>query len=115
MFVPCCLIVCILWEMVYDSLFSYPQKLEWEHLSIDLLPHPDMFAHFSSFQEGSNRKDEDGAKRVFFGGERFLEGISGEAYVCTLSFQLIWTSLPSSGEWIFLFHCFARKHFSILK
>lgn len=53
------------------------QKLEWEHLSIDLLPHPDMFAAFS---EGAF-KDDDGAKRVFFGGERFLEGISGEAYV----------------------------------
>ncbi|KAL2496190.1 hypothetical protein Fot_39947 [Forsythia ovata] len=59
------------------------KKLEWEHLSIDLLPHPDMFsdANFAYSQEGSSRKDEDGAKRVFFGGERFLEGISGEAYI----------------------------------
>ncbi|KAL8506128.1 hypothetical protein ACS0TY_017115 [Phlomoides rotata] len=65
-----------------DKKFIYVfKKLEWEHLSIDLLPHPDMFANFSSFQEGSDRKDEDGAKRVFFGGERFLEGISGEAYI----------------------------------
>lgn len=32
-------------------------------------------------QEGSNLRDDDGAKRVFFGGERFMEGISGEAYV----------------------------------
>ena len=59
------------------------QKLEWEYLSIDLLPHPDMFteAHFASSLDGSNRKDDDGAKRVFFGGERFIEEISGEAYV----------------------------------
>lgn len=31
--------------------------------------------------EGANKRDDDGAKRVFFGGERFIEGISGEAYV----------------------------------
>ncbi|GKA73514.1 putative UHRF1-binding protein, partial [Tanacetum coccineum] len=61
-----------------DKKFIYVfKKLEWEHLSIDLLPHPDMFAAFS---EGAF-KDDDGAKRVFFGGERFLEGISGEAYI----------------------------------
>lgn len=61
----------------------FNQKLEWESLSIDLLPHPDMFsdAHFASAQDGSNKKDDDGAKRVFFGGERFVEGISGQAYV----------------------------------
>ncbi|KAL1334055.1 hypothetical protein AAHE18_11G149000 [Arachis hypogaea] len=39
-------------------------------------------------------RDDDGTKRVFFGGECFLEGISGEAYrtVCNsplgLEFQL---------------------------
>ena len=27
-------------------------------------------------QEGSNFRDDDGAKRVFFGGERFIEGVS---------------------------------------
>ncbi|KAH6775560.1 amino-terminal region of chorein [Perilla frutescens var. hirtella] len=67
-----------------DKKFIYVfKKLEWEHLSIDLLPHPDMFldANFLNSQEGSNKKDEDGAKRVFFGGERFIEGISGEAYI----------------------------------
>lgn len=55
----------------------------WESLSIDLLPHPDMFmdANVACAQEGGNQRDNDGAKRVFFGGERFLEGISGEAYV----------------------------------
>ena len=30
--------------------------------------------------EGGER-DKDGAKRIFFGGERFLEGISGYAHV----------------------------------
>lgn len=59
------------------------QKLEWQSLSIDLLPHPDMFteATLDLSEEGSNLRDDDGAKRVFFGGERFIEGISGEAYV----------------------------------
>lgn len=42
-------------------------------------------AHFASAQDGSTKKDDDGAKRVFFGGERFVEGISGQAYV-----MLIW-------------------------
>jgi len=36
---------------------------------------------FADVEEGSNLRDDDGAKRVFFGGERFIEGISGEAYV----------------------------------
>ncbi|KAI9113828.1 hypothetical protein K1719_015079 [Acacia pycnantha] len=59
------------------------KKLEWESLSIDLLPHPDLFtgSTLGRSQEGANqRDDDDGAKRVFFGGERFLEGISGDAY-----------------------------------
>ncbi|XP_073025506.1 uncharacterized protein [Primulina eburnea] len=67
-----------------DKKFIYVfKKLEWGHLSIDLLPHPDMFldAKFSNSIDESNRKDEDGAKRVFFGGERFIEGISGEAHI----------------------------------
>ncbi|KAF7833878.1 amino-terminal region of chorein, A TM vesicle-mediated sorter [Senna tora] len=59
------------------------KKLEWESLSIDLLPHPDMFtgSTLGRSQEGANQRDDDGAKRVFFGGERFIEGISGEAYI----------------------------------
>ncbi|GLT83490.1 hypothetical protein SLE2022_017770 [Rubroshorea leprosula] len=62
-----------------DKNFIYVfKKLEWESLSVDLLPHPDMFA---DVLEGANKIDDDGAKRVFFGGERFLEGISGEAYI----------------------------------
>ncbi|KAF3325649.1 UHRF1-binding protein 1-like protein [Carex littledalei] len=58
------------------------KKLEWQSLSIDLLPHPDMFtdALFNS-SNGGNGRDDDGAKRMFFGGERFLEGISGEAKI----------------------------------
>ncbi|KAF8414078.1 hypothetical protein HHK36_002077 [Tetracentron sinense] len=59
------------------------KKLEWESLSIDLLPHPDMFtdAHLTCSQGGTNKRGDDGAKRIFFGGERFLEGISGQAYI----------------------------------
>jgi len=52
-------------------------------MSFDLLPHPDMFtdATLGRSQEGANLRDEDGAKRVLFGGERLIEGISGEAFV----------------------------------
>ncbi|CAN1325832.1 UHRF1-binding protein 1-like [Linum perenne] len=67
-----------------DKPFIYVfKKLEWGSLSIDLLPHPDMFteANIERYQEGKDQRDDDGAKRVFFGGERFLEGISGEAYI----------------------------------
>ncbi|KAF4394591.1 hypothetical protein F8388_020416 [Cannabis sativa] len=67
-----------------DKKFIYVfKKLEWESLSIDLLPHPDMFmdANVACSQEGGNQRDDDGAKRAFFGGERFIEGIAGEAYI----------------------------------
>ncbi|KAF7003874.1 hypothetical protein CFC21_019151 [Triticum aestivum] len=59
------------------------KKLEWRSLSVDLLPHPDMFAdaRFNSSSSQDNKRDDDGAKRMFFGGERFLEGISGEANI----------------------------------
>ncbi|GLT50335.1 hypothetical protein SLA2020_238270 [Shorea laevis] len=33
------------------------KKLEWESLSVDLLPHPDMFA---DVQGGANHRDDDG-------------------------------------------------------
>ncbi|KAL8226492.1 hypothetical protein R6Q57_016324 [Mikania cordata] len=63
-----------------DKKFIYVfRKLEWEHLCIDLLPHPDMLSDDSVGP--SNRKDDDGAKRVFFGGQRFIEEVSGEAYI----------------------------------
>ncbi|XP_031379803.1 uncharacterized protein LOC116194995 isoform X1 [Punica granatum] len=66
-----------------NSKFIYVfKKLEWESLSIDLLPHPDMFTESNLARaQGANQRDDDGAKRVFFGGERFLEGISGQAYI----------------------------------
>uniref|UniRef100_A0A0D9W9W4 Uncharacterized protein n=1 Tax=Leersia perrieri TaxID=77586 RepID=A0A0D9W9W4_9ORYZ len=59
------------------------KKLEWQSLSVDLLPHPDMFAdaRFNSSSSEDDKRDDDGAKRMFFGGERFLEGISGEANI----------------------------------
>lgn len=40
-----------------------------------------MDANIACTQKGGNQRDDDGAKRAFFGGERFIEGISGEAYV----------------------------------
>ncbi|KAF5184457.1 AAA+ ATPase domain-containing protein [Thalictrum thalictroides] len=58
------------------------KKLEWESLSIDLLPHPDMFTDADLMgSKNGEKRDDDGAKRVFFGGERFLEGISGHAHI----------------------------------
>ncbi|XP_057859236.2 uncharacterized protein LOC131068046 isoform X2 [Cryptomeria japonica] len=56
------------------------KKLEWDSLSVDLLPHPDMFSD-ERLTLGENRRDDDGAKRMFFGGERFLDNISGQAYI----------------------------------
>ncbi|GKV45801.1 hypothetical protein SLEP1_g52845 [Rubroshorea leprosula] len=47
-----------------DAKFFYRRKLEWKSLSVDLLPHPDMFA---DVQGGANHIDDNGAKRVFFG------------------------------------------------
>ena len=81
---------------VWNNVFFGDQKLEWEYLSIDLLPHPDMFmdAQFANSQEGFCGKDDDGAKRSFFGGERFIEGISGEAYVMQIN-GLSWFSVSS--------------------
>lgn len=90
-------------------------------MSVDLLPHPDMFtdARFNSSSSQDNKRDDDGAKRMFFGGERFLEGISGEANVSALSFIFItccvklfnlsiFTELPFSGaSW--LTRCFERQ------
>ncbi|XP_031488429.1 uncharacterized protein LOC116256252 isoform X2 [Nymphaea colorata] len=59
------------------------KKLQWESLSVDLLPHPNMFLdeHLTRGGVGNNKRDDDGAKRLFFGGERFLDGISGDAYI----------------------------------
>mgnify|MGYP000704017310 CR=1 FL=1 len=58
--------------------------LEWESLSVDLLPHPDMFSDEKLADTKTKNSDDDGAKRMFFGGERFLDNISGEAHVCTV-------------------------------
>lgn len=48
-------------------------------------------SRFNSSSSKDNKRDDDGAKRLFFGGERFLEGISGEANVskCCFFFQLL--------------------------
>jgi hypothetical protein len=58
------------------------KKLEWESLSVDLLPHPDMFTDEQFMKMSrSDSRDKDGAKRLFFGGERFLDSISGTANI----------------------------------
>eukprot|EP00850_Spirogloea_muscicola_P001672 SM000006S19437 [mRNA] locus=s6:755889:763182:+ [translate_table: standard] len=60
------------------------RKLEWSCLSIDLLPHPDMFLDnklVSPQVAGSGSRGADGAKRAFFGGERFLDNITGVVHV----------------------------------
>lgn len=46
-------------------------------------------ACLTSLSNGTSGRDDDGAKRMFFGGERFLEGISGEAYVIQSSLQCL--------------------------
>lgn len=46
-------------------------------------------ARFNSSSSQDDKRDDDGAKRMFFGGERFLEGISGEANISGLSFIFI--------------------------
>eukprot|EP00250_Pteridium_aquilinum_P021537 c25158_g2_i1 orf=3038-6676(+) len=56
------------------------KKLEWDSLSVDLLPHPDMFSD-ERLTSTKLKTDDDGAKRLFFGGERFLDNISGKAFI----------------------------------
>ncbi len=70
-----------------DTWRSFLQKLEWQSLSIDLLPHPDMFKDERLMSPGMENSslDNDGAKRLFFGGERFLDSISGAANVTSIS------------------------------
>ncbi|EPS59717.1 hypothetical protein M569_15088, partial [Genlisea aurea] len=69
-------------EFSNDKKFIYVfKKLEWENLSIDLLPHPNMFLDANFSKAGYDMKDKHGAKRVFFGGERLVDGISGEANI----------------------------------
>lgn len=50
-------------------------------------------ARFNSSSSQDNKRDDDGAKRMFFGGERFLEGISGEANVSALSLRTCFVKL----------------------
>ncbi|KAL3677521.1 hypothetical protein R1sor_027469 [Riccia sorocarpa] len=64
-----------------DSIYIF-KKLEWESLSVDLLPHPDMFADENlPDTDADPGRDDSGARRIFFGGERFLDSISGAAYI----------------------------------
>ncbi|KAK9155872.1 hypothetical protein Sjap_003352 [Stephania japonica] len=78
-------------SITMHKLLLYTTNHQWQVVNLkeardfsnDLLPHPDMFldASLTCSDNGAYRRDDDGAKRVFFGGERFLEGISGEAYI----------------------------------
>ncbi|KAL2636205.1 hypothetical protein R1flu_007684 [Riccia fluitans] len=64
-----------------DSIYIF-KKLEWESLSVDLLPHPDMFADENlPDTDAEPGRDNSGARRIFFGGERFLDSISGAAHI----------------------------------
>ncbi|MCO5611961.1 hypothetical protein L7F22_066221 [Adiantum nelumboides] len=56
------------------------KKLEWDSLSVDLLPHPDMF-NDERLTTTKVKTDDDGVKRLFFGGELFLDNISGKAFI----------------------------------
>ncbi|KAI5064107.1 hypothetical protein GOP47_0020777 [Adiantum capillus-veneris] len=56
------------------------KKLEWDSLSVDLLPHPNMFSD-ERLTTTKVKTDGDGVKRLFFGGERFLDDISGKAFI----------------------------------
>ncbi|GBG85324.1 hypothetical protein CBR_g39891 [Chara braunii] len=63
------------------------KKLEWESLSIDLLPHPKMFSDervSSSARGGSSSTDPEDARRWFFGGERLVDNIYGTANITQL-------------------------------
>lgn len=51
-------------------------------MSFDLIPHPAMFEDLTEMPKGGkDARSSDGAKRALFGGERFLDNISGVAFV----------------------------------
>lgn len=84
-------------QPTFDSLL---QKLEWQSLSIDLLPHPNMFLADSApspSSKGKSKKKQSGARRVFFGGERLVDNITGEAHVSTQRSCCV--NLPALGLW----------------
>jgi len=72
-----------------------------------------MDANLACSREGGNQRDDDGAKRVFFGGERFIEGISGQAYVMQIChFKLIPIYLDFYGVHItnYSLNCLCPDH-----
>ncbi|CDY56260.1 BnaCnng30010D [Brassica napus] len=63
------------------DLFICLRNLNGKLYQIDLPPHRDMFTDANlARSEEENLRDDNGANRVFFGGERFLDGISGQAH-----------------------------------
>ena len=68
---------CIKW---HSSLSC--QVLEWESLSLDIIPHPDMFDDDLVISAATaSAREEDGARRLFFGGERIVDNVAGKAFV----------------------------------
>ena len=58
--------------------------LEWESLSLDIIPHPDMFDDDLIISAATAAaREEDGARRLFFGGERIVDNVAGKAFVST--------------------------------
>lgn len=62
-------------------------------------------------QEGTNLRDDDGAKRVFFGGERFIEGIAGEAYVIEYKSSVTFFNVPYYNFLKYLSYIMIRSQF----
>lgn len=62
-------------------------------------------------QEGTNLRDDDGAKRVFFGGERFIEGIAGEAYVIEYKSSVTFLNVPYYNFLKYLSYIMIRSQF----
>ncbi|CAN7047227.1 unnamed protein product [Brassica oleracea var. botrytis] len=68
-------------SLLTPDLFICLRNLNGKFYQIDLPPHPDMFIDANlARSEEENLRDDDGANQVFFGGERFLDGISGQAH-----------------------------------
>ncbi|KAF3606681.1 hypothetical protein DY000_02049635 [Brassica cretica] len=80
------------------DLFICLRNLNGKLYQIDLPPHRDMFTDANlARSEEENLRDDNGANRVFFGGERFLDGISGQAHTPS-SPLLNWNSAEAAGR-----------------
>ena len=81
-----------------DAYTFITRNLNGKFYQIDLPPHPDMFIDANlARSEEENLRDDDGANQVFFGGERFLDGISGQAHVKHLFLICLFTCIYHIG------------------